>query len=70
LNAEYETLIQAQWQRTLTEDEQARLQAIKAEMDALDAASDSNRIWEQQIASIHQQLAAIRQEVEALPDAS
>lgn len=70
LNAEYMALIQTQWQRTLTENEQARLEAIKAEMDALDAASDTHRIWERRIESIRQQLAIIRQEVESLPDAS
>lgn len=70
LNAEYEALIQMQWERALTENEQARLEAIKAEIDALDAGSDTHQIWEKQIAQIHQQLAAIRQEVEALPDAS
>jgi division protein CdvB (Snf7/Vps24/ESCRT-III family) len=53
----------------LTENEQARLDAIKAEMDALDAASDANRVWERQIERIHQQLTAIRREVESLPDA-
>src|SRR5262249_21999721 len=70
LDIEYESLIQIQWQRTLTEDERTRLEAIKAEMNALDTASHPNMVWDQQIANIHRQLAAIRQEVESLPDAS
>jgi hypothetical protein len=70
LNAEYTTLIETQWQRALTVSEQARLEAIKGEIDARDAASDDSRLRERQIENIHQQLAAIRQVVEALPDAS
>jgi hypothetical protein len=70
LNTEYEVLVQTQWQRNLTEKEQARLGAIKAEMNALDEASDARLFLDRQIANIHRQLAAIRQEVESLPDAS
>ena len=70
VNVEYSVLIETQWQRTLTQSEQERLEVVKVQIDAHDAASDTNRLWERQIDAIHQQLAAIRQEVEALPDAS
>ena len=70
LKAEYKVLIETQWQRALTASEQSQLEAIKAEMDALDAASDTNRLWNRQIEDIHCQLATIRQMVETLPNAS
>lgn len=70
LNAEYTALIEAQWQRMLAENEQERLEAIKAELNTLDTTSAAHRTQEQQIENIHRQLADIHREVEALPDAS
>ncbi len=68
LNAEYNALVSTQWQRALTEEEAARLEQIKAEINAIDAANGSARIWEQQLAALREQLAALRRDVEALPD--
>jgi hypothetical protein len=68
LNDEYNALIQTQWQRALTAQEAARLEELKAEMNALDAASYPDSIWERPLTRIREQLAEIRREVEALPD--
>jgi hypothetical protein len=70
LDAEYEALIAAQWQRELTEPEKQRLEEVKTALNSLAAPAGSPPFFDQQIAHIQQQLAAIRQLVEALPDAS
>jgi hypothetical protein len=70
LNIEYNTLIQTEWQRLLTAEEEARLAEIRAEINAIDAASGEDETWKQGIKQIHEQLAAIRREVEALPNAT
>jgi hypothetical protein len=70
LNTEYNTLIQAEWQRGLTAEEEARLAEIRAEINTIDAASGADETWKRGIQQIHEQLAAIRREIEALPDAS
>ncbi|HLK57328.1 MAG TPA: hypothetical protein VKU00_12235 [Chthonomonadaceae bacterium] len=70
LNAEYNMLVQAQWQRALTPEEKTRLEEIRAQINAIDAASGADALWQRQMAQIREQLAEIRREVEALPDAS
>jgi hypothetical protein len=69
LNAEYSELVQAQWTRELTPDEAARLHAIKEQMNALDAKSETHISSNKALESIWRQLVAIREELEALPGA-
>jgi len=66
LNAEYDLLIRTQRQRQLSASEQTRLDAIKAEIDAIDAASCSGDVFTYQMSRIHDQIVAIRLEIESL----
>jgi hypothetical protein len=68
LNDEYNALIQTQWQRALTMQEAARLEELKAQINAYDGAADTDSVWERSLTRIREQLAEIRREVEALPD--
>src|SRR5689334_22423455 len=56
LNAEYNSLIKAQWQRGLTPEENARLEEIRAQINAIDAACGADTFWQRQMAQIREQL--------------
>lgn len=70
LNAEYNALVKTQWSRSLTAQEAERLEAIKAEMNAIDAASEEDGRWEEPINRFEQILERIAHQIDALPDAS
>jgi hypothetical protein len=70
LDAEYHALVKTQWSRSLTAQEAEQLEAIKAEMNAIDAASSEARGWEERIDRLEQMIERVAHQIDALPDAS
>jgi hypothetical protein len=69
LRDEYEALIHKKLLRAMTEDEAARLEAVRAEINHLDRQSESWPAWERRADGVDLEIADLRQELEALPDA-
>ena len=69
LQDEYEALIRKKLQRTMTTEEEVRLETVRAEINQRDKQSRSWSAWEQRAAEIDGEIADIRRELEALPDA-
>ena len=68
LEAEYRALIRKKFLKALTESEANRLEAIRAEIDAIDEAAAPD-IREIRLQQLEEELACLRAEVETLPDA-
>jgi hypothetical protein len=69
LQDEYEALIRKKLHRTMTAEEEVRLETVRAEINRRDRQSTSWSAWEQRAAEIDGELADMRRELEALPDA-
>jgi hypothetical protein len=69
LREEYESLIHKKLHRTITAEEAARLEAVRAEINRIDRQSESWSQWERRAAKLDRELAELRQELESLPDA-
>jgi hypothetical protein len=69
LRDEYEALIHKKLHRTMTAEEAARLEAVRAEINQRDRQSESWSAWEQHAAEVDREISDLRRELEALPDA-
>jgi hypothetical protein len=67
VEAEYNTLLQKKFARTLTAEEALRLQAVRDEMSAIDRNAPDMQALQAQ--KLREELAHIRAELDALPDA-
>lgn len=68
LRQEYQQLTEKDLTHTLTADEEYRLDAVCDELNALEAASENNAVWQQQADAIDTQLTQIHQLLAALPE--
>ena len=69
LQEEYKALIQKKLHRTLTEEEAACLETVRAEINLRDRQSEAWTAWESRAQEIEAKLIALQQELESYPDA-
>ena len=69
LRDEYEALLHKKLHRTMTAEETARLEVVRAEINWLDRQSESWSAWEQRAVEVDREIADLRRELQALPDA-
>lgn len=68
LRQQYQELIDKDLQRTLTEDEEQRLDSICAKLNAIEMRSASAQHWKRQADAIDAQFEAIKRTIAALPE--
>jgi hypothetical protein len=68
LREEYKVLIHKKLHRMLTQEEAARLEAVRDDINRIDRQAESWANWDSRAQTVEQQLTSIRRELESLPD--